>query len=81
MWKYKMTSEQYAARVEAQDGRCAICLNVLALLVDHDHACCPGKTSCGQCIRGLLCDLCNRGLGMFRDDTAALLRAIAYLRA
>jgi hypothetical protein len=36
--------------------------------VDHDHACCAKATSCGKCIRGLLCSACNTALGMLRDD-------------
>lgn len=44
--------------------------------VDHDRSCCPGRTSCGKCVRGLLCPGCNVGLGYFKDDPERL-RGIA----
>ena len=47
--------------------------------IDHDHTCCPGRRSCGKCIRGLPCPVCNRGLGMFKDSVKSLLRAVDYL--
>jgi hypothetical protein len=44
------------------------------LAVDHDHTCCPGPTSCGRCVRMLLCGPCNDVLAHFRDDPKALRR-------
>lgn len=81
---YGITVDEYCALLDRQDGACALCRrpagSTFELGVDHDHACCPGKRSCGKCVRGLLCDRCNRGLGYFRDDPEALLRAVLYLR-
>ena len=58
---------------------CAICGSKENLHIDHDHTCCPGKGSCGECVRGVLCADHNLGLGRFHDDPVMLGRAIAYL--
>ena len=81
---YSMGAGVYDQLYEAQGGRCAICQRATgasrSLSVDHDHRCCPGKNSCGECVRGLLCGGCNyKILGHLRDDVAALQRAIDYL--
>lgn len=31
--------------------------------IDHDHTCCPGSRSCGNCVRGILCEGCNLQIG------------------
>lgn len=47
--------------------------------IDHDHSCCPGYKSCGQCVRGLLCVRCNVALGMSNDSPDRLLALVRYL--
>jgi hypothetical protein len=42
------------------------------LHLDHDHV--TGR------VRGLLCNLCNTGLGALADNEDLFLRAISYLR-
>lgn len=83
---YGLTRAAFDDLLIGQGGRCAICANVfgdmrpLGPTVDHDHSCCPGSKSCGQCVRALLCTKCNMGLGAFGDDPAIMATAIEYLR-
>lgn len=79
--RYGLTIETYDAMLAAQGGRCAVCRAAEpggrgAFHVDHDHRCCPGKSSCGRCVRGLVCTTCNSAMGHAKDDPA-LLRAMA----
>jgi hypothetical protein len=78
---YGLSAADYSALLEKQDGVCDICRRsprillggrLKALAVDHDHE--TGR------VRGLLCDCCNRALGMLRDDVQTLKAAIRYLR-
>lgn len=78
---YKIEPGDYKAIYDAQGGKCYICRRATgaarSLAVDHDHKCCPGRKSCGKCIRAILCGSCNKGvLGHLRDDVDALRRAI-----
>lgn len=81
--RYGISKKMYDAMLEKQNYRCAICSThtdeVGTLVVDHDHACCPGRKTCGLCVRKLLCGYCNRGLGMFFDDFNLLAEAYNYL--
>jgi hypothetical protein len=49
------------------------------LVVDHDHACCPGRKSCGKCVRGLLCNGCNAALGLAAEDPKVLRTLADYI--
>lgn len=78
--KYGLTVSEFEEMEDAQGGRCAICGKTPSRLhIDHDHKCCPGEKSCGECIRGLLCGVCNRSLGGFQDDPAIIQSALDYL--
>lgn len=69
-----------------QGGCCAICASPTprgqGWAIDHDHACCPEKgTSCGACIRGVLCSPCNLALGLMADNPSTLRIAAEYIEA
>lgn len=79
---YNITLEAYEERLQNQNDECKTCYSGSPgaghtyFSVDHDHSCCPGKRSCGKCIRGLLCSRCNLVLGPLNDDPV-LLRSLA----
>ena len=81
---YGLSIAEYDALLAAQGDTCAICgLDEAAahgrtgkqfkLSVDHDHA--TGR------VRGILCQRCNRAIGMLGDNPEILQKAIAYLTA
>ena len=80
--RYGITLDVYDKMVEERGGRCDICGQVpeKRLHVDHDHKCCPGRRSCGMCIRGLLCQRCNLAIGLLEDDIELFESAIAYIK-
>ena len=73
---YKITPQQFNRMLAEQEGRCAICLTdkpgLSNFAVDHDHRCCSGRRSCGQCVRGLLCLKCNMSLGWVERNSEGL---------
>jgi hypothetical protein len=82
--RYNITEEQYQQVLEKQDHKCAICLThqddqKIRMSVDHNHNCCPGLFTCGNCLRGLLCRSCNLALGGFKDNKVIIQNAINYL--
>lgn len=83
--QYGLGEYDYGKLYESQNGTCAICQRANGatrrLSVDHDHKCCNGPVSCGNCVRGLLCRPCNDLLGHCRDNWEMLARAIRYLNA
>jgi hypothetical protein len=81
--KKNLTVEQYMDMSNRQNHVCMICKKPdpdKRLSIDHNHSCCPGITSCGKCIRGLLCSKCNKTLGMVNDDVSILQDMIDYLQ-
>jgi len=71
--RYGLTQQIFDELVEVRGGLCDICqLKPDTLLhIDHDHQ--------TKLIRGLLCNRCNTGLGLFKDSPYNLSNAIKYL--
>ncbi len=76
---YGISVKEFDSMINKQKGGCALCgksnprsNNKTGLCIDHNHA--TGK------VRGLLCDKCNRGLGLFNEDVDVLKKAIIYLQ-
>ena len=74
--KYGLSVGEYTNLINMQGNKCGICgicfsQTKRGAFVDHNH-----RTG-GN--RGLLCQTCNSGLGMFKDDTGFLQKAIEYL--
>jgi hypothetical protein len=85
--RYGIEWERYEQMLADQGGVCAICgappkggrTSSSRLHVDHDHGCCPGTKSCGECVRGLLCSNCNMAVGLLKDDPKILTAALRYV--
>lgn len=75
---YGITLTEYDQLFEAQGKKCAVCGNTSPggkhkhFSVDHDHE--TGR------IRGLLCNDCNRGIGLLGDAIENMERALVYLK-
>lgn len=78
---YNLSIEEISAMFESQNGKCPVCNSLMILdgkrsnqqaVIDHCHE--------TNDIRGMLCNLCNKGLGHFRDNAEFLSNAIKYLK-
>ncbi len=81
--KFGMELEDYDKLLKDQDYSCAICKSPEsygvstrgyshAFSVDHCHE--TGK------VRGLLCNNCNRGLGLLGDNLESIQKVVEYLK-
>lgn len=76
---YGITLEYFNELLGSQNGECAICLTdnpqgaeQMRWNVDHDHK--TGK------IRGILCGVCNRTIGIAKESIFRLEKSIEYLK-
>lgn len=88
--RYGMTPAQYGAMLNAQGFKCYLCRcplvvptatnrvirNGACAVIDHIHAHSVDKL---RQVRGILCNNCNRALGLFKESPEVLRRAADYV--
>ena len=65
---------------ELTKNGCEVCGSMGRLHIDHDHNCCPGRKTCGNCIRGVLCGNCNHAEGQLKSNPEIILALYRYVR-
>jgi Recombination endonuclease VII len=77
-WKYGISLLDWEGMLRKQGNRCAICRSPFndkgkrkSLHVDHCHL--------TKKFRGLLCNQCNLGIGLFKESPTLLRSAILYV--
>ncbi len=73
--QFGITPAEYESLLTQQNNSCAICKREeptgYGWHVDHCHT--------TKKVRGILCSMCNQGLGLFQDNTSSLKEAVKYL--
>jgi hypothetical protein len=69
--KYNMTLADFELLLDLQDRKCGTCNKANDLCVDHCHN--TGK------VRGILCQGCNKSLGLIKESIDTLKNLINYL--
>lgn len=80
---YGLTDDNFNAIWDKQNGKCPVCDKLLTDGLGTNHL--PSKAVIDHChdtgrIRGILCTMCNKGLGLLGDNVHGLTKAIQYLR-
>ena len=74
-FNYNITLKKRDLMLKKQNNKCKICNTKFSKVtpnIDHCHI--TNK------VRGILCNMCNMGLGLFKDNTENLTNAITYLK-
>ncbi len=74
--RYGISTERYLEMIK---NGCEVCGLNENLHVDHDHSCCPGSFTCGNCIRGILCRGCNMAEGQLKSNPELALALYNYM--
>ena len=83
---YGIDSKKYEEMLDISGGGCYICgktqeENGKYLAVDHDHSCCnKNRGCCGKCVRGILCDICNRAVGLLKNKPENAMAVAMYIK-
>lgn len=80
--KFNITYTQYEDLYKSQGGMCAICgkhIEEFATTCDLSSVACVDHNHTTGEVRGLLCNHCNTGIGLLKENPVILQSAIKYL--
>lgn len=68
--RYGLSPQGYSALLFDAGGVCEVCGSEEKLCVDHCHR--------SKRVRGILCDGCNKALGLLKDDAVRITKLLRY---
>jgi hypothetical protein len=77
--RYGITMIERDKMIVNQNNKCLIC-GVDFSSIPQNHICIDHNHITGK-VRGILCNKCNSGLGMFRDNPGYILKAVEYIKS
>ena len=78
--RYGITYEERTKLLESQDNRCACCKKPIQFDSDmSSSSACVDHSENPFKVRGILCNHCNRGIGLLGDDLEGVRAAVKYL--
>ena len=81
--KYGINTPERDALLESQDGQCMICSANITFDGQcsgiRKHSACVDHCHSSGAVRGILCGMCNAGIGMFFDRPDFMRAAADYL--
>jgi hypothetical protein len=77
--RHRISEERYNQLLNLHNGKCHSCKDKMAVSIDHDHNCCNQARSCGQCVRGVLCNQCNSALGLLQENKKKIQGLLDYI--
>lgn len=81
--KYNLSYVEYEELYHLQNGKCKICsieISIKAKDNGHETACVDHCHSTNT-IRGLLCNHCNRALGLLKENPSVIENLLNYIRS
>lgn len=79
--EYGLSADDREQLLSAQGGKCLVCKKALGVFGRKSNDACVDHCHVTGYVRGVLCNMCNRGLGLFFDSPDAMRSAADYIES
>ena len=73
-YRFSISPDHLLEIVDRNEGRCHVCLHEQGVNLDHSVACCNKPGSCGDCVRGWVCQKCHWLISTATESKQRLMR-------